>query len=317
MPVSSRFWRNTPSIRPTVGKFCTPSKPIAFSSRRNTGIIRNGSVPQTPASTGVSLHDRQHLARHVDDDGVGVAVGHQPGEAAAAGHAEAARVVDDDQVDAAALGELGRDAGPGAGADDRRRASALACADGAAQSSRAMNGMSARPGSGAACQRSSSQRVGERGIVDVRVDLDERERSAQRASRSDAKSARVRLRIVKRLARRVDRADAAQRQHEHHRPGRAIQLRRRCAGRSRALVRRRAHQRHASDCAGRGGARGSCAGTVSMRAEVHHVERADRHDLRDALPRPPPTADRARRSARRRPPRRTTRSWSRRRTPAK
>ena len=54
MPVSSRFCRNTPSIRPTVGKFCTPSKPIAFSSRRNTGMMRNGSVPQTPASTGVS-----------------------------------------------------------------------------------------------------------------------------------------------------------------------------------------------------------------------------------------------------------------------
>ena len=55
-------------------------------------------------------HDRQHLARHVDDDGVGVAVGQEAGEAAAAGHAEAAGVVDDDQVDAAALGELRRDA---------------------------------------------------------------------------------------------------------------------------------------------------------------------------------------------------------------
>ena len=63
--------------------------------------------------------DRQHFPRHVQDDRVGVAVGHQAGEAAAAGHPEAAGVVDDDQVDAAALGELGRDAGAGAGADDR------------------------------------------------------------------------------------------------------------------------------------------------------------------------------------------------------
>ena len=54
MPVSSRLARKTPSIRPTVGKFWMPSKPIAFSSRRKTGMMRNGSVPQTPASTGVS-----------------------------------------------------------------------------------------------------------------------------------------------------------------------------------------------------------------------------------------------------------------------
>ena len=54
MPVSSRFWRKVPSKRPTVGKFWTPEKPITFSCLRKTGIRRNGSVPQTPASTGVS-----------------------------------------------------------------------------------------------------------------------------------------------------------------------------------------------------------------------------------------------------------------------
>ena len=37
-----------------MGKFWTPEKPIRFSSSRKTGISRNGSVPQTPASTGVS-----------------------------------------------------------------------------------------------------------------------------------------------------------------------------------------------------------------------------------------------------------------------
>ena len=84
----------------------------------------NGSVPLTPASTGVCLHHRQHLVRHLADDLVGVAVGEQAGERAAPGHAVAARVVDDDQVDAAGLLALGRQAGAGAAADDaagRRR----------------------------------------------------------------------------------------------------------------------------------------------------------------------------------------------------
>ena len=54
IPVSSRFWRNWPSQSPTVGKFWTPEKPTLFTSSRNTGIRRNGSVPQTPARTGVS-----------------------------------------------------------------------------------------------------------------------------------------------------------------------------------------------------------------------------------------------------------------------
>ena len=40
---------------PTVGKFWTPEKPIAFNSARNCGISTNGSVPLTPASTGVFL----------------------------------------------------------------------------------------------------------------------------------------------------------------------------------------------------------------------------------------------------------------------
>ena len=37
-----------------MGKFCTPEKPIRCSSSRKTFMRRNGSVPQTPASTGVS-----------------------------------------------------------------------------------------------------------------------------------------------------------------------------------------------------------------------------------------------------------------------
>ena len=55
MPVSSRLARNVPSIRPTVGKFCTPAKPSSSMVCRKRSIVRNGSVPHTPASTGVSL----------------------------------------------------------------------------------------------------------------------------------------------------------------------------------------------------------------------------------------------------------------------
>ena len=43
-----------PSISPTVGKFWTPANPASAIWRRKTSISRNGSVPQTPAMTGVS-----------------------------------------------------------------------------------------------------------------------------------------------------------------------------------------------------------------------------------------------------------------------
>ena len=65
------------------------------------------------------LDDGQDFGRHVDDDRIGVAVGHHPRQRAAPGHAVAARVVDDDQVGAAGLGALGREARAGAGSDDR------------------------------------------------------------------------------------------------------------------------------------------------------------------------------------------------------
>ena len=55
MPVSSRLARKTPSMRPTVGKFCTPEKPSDFSSSRKRSSTMKGSVPLTPASTGVWL----------------------------------------------------------------------------------------------------------------------------------------------------------------------------------------------------------------------------------------------------------------------
>ena len=82
-------------------------------------MMRNGSVPQTPAKNGRVLDDGQNFAGHVHDDLVGVAVRHHAGKAAAARHAKSAGVVDDEKIDAAGFGALGGDAGPRPAADDR------------------------------------------------------------------------------------------------------------------------------------------------------------------------------------------------------
>ena len=131
-------------------------------------------MPLTPASTGVRLHDRQHLARHVDHDLVGVAVGEQAGERAAARHAVAAGVVNDDEVDAACLLAFRGQPGAGAAADDglAARDHARAACRGSAcvrcgpwfQAPR-----SARAGAGRArdLAERGDQRRGERFVVDV------------------------------------------------------------------------------------------------------------------------------------------------------
>ena len=85
-------------------------------------------VPHAPARVrrvhaadhGDFLHDRQHfkladLHRH----GVSVAVSHQAAARAVSGHAEAAGIVNDDEVGPAAFDEFGADARAGAGGDDR------------------------------------------------------------------------------------------------------------------------------------------------------------------------------------------------------
>ena len=63
--------------------------------------------------------DREHFTGHLHDDGVGVAIGHHAGERAAPGHAIAAGIVDDDQVDAAGFLAFGGKASAGAAANDR------------------------------------------------------------------------------------------------------------------------------------------------------------------------------------------------------
>ena len=41
-------------MSPTVGKFCTPANPAAATWSRKRSMSRKGSVPHTPARTGVS-----------------------------------------------------------------------------------------------------------------------------------------------------------------------------------------------------------------------------------------------------------------------
>ena len=64
-------------------------------------------------------HDRQHFAGHLQNDRIGVAIGHQTGKRAATGHAVTAGIVDHDQVDPAGLLAFRRQPGAGAAADDR------------------------------------------------------------------------------------------------------------------------------------------------------------------------------------------------------
>jgi hypothetical protein len=61
---------------------------------------------------------RQHLVGHLFDDLIGIAIRHQAGQRAATGHPIPPGIVDDDQVNAAGLFALGRDAGPRPATDD-------------------------------------------------------------------------------------------------------------------------------------------------------------------------------------------------------
>jgi hypothetical protein len=88
---------------------------VFVANRTHERAVRLAQTLQAKAIPWDSM--AEHLA-HLHDDRVRVAVGHQPGERAAAGHPEAPGVVDDDEVDAAGLLALGREARAGAGADD-------------------------------------------------------------------------------------------------------------------------------------------------------------------------------------------------------
>ena len=118
MPVSSRLTRKTPSIRPTVGKVLDAGEPhlLELAEKQVADHERIGGADAGEHRS--VAHRRQDLVGHLLDDRVGVAIRHQAGERAAPGHAEPARVVDDDQIDAAGLLALGADARAGAAADE-------------------------------------------------------------------------------------------------------------------------------------------------------------------------------------------------------
>ena len=96
-----------------------PAKPAAMIRSKQHVEVAEGVGAVHPGEDRGVLDHRQHLVRHLHDDLVGVAVGEQPGERAAPRHAVAARIVDDDEVDAARLLAFRRDARAGAAADDR------------------------------------------------------------------------------------------------------------------------------------------------------------------------------------------------------
>ena len=187
MPVSSRFARKVPSISPTVGKFCTPAKPASRTSlQESSACSRNGSVPQTPASTGVSRTIGSTSRRHLHDDRVGVAVGQEPGQRAAPRHAVAARVVDDDQVRAARLGALGREPVPAPRADDHAARASIA-------QLRARLVARHRPPRGIRASFSAIA-IGERRVVDVVVELDQLDLRCRRVPRAGRRTGRHRPR---------------------------------------------------------------------------------------------------------------------------
>ena len=109
----------------------------------------------------------------------------------------------------------------------------------------------------------------------------------------------------------VDHRDAPERHEQRDRPGRGRQLARDPPAELRVLLRRRAHQRDRRVVHVEVAALELRRHRVA-RAEVDHVERAERDDLREPGARPRPRAGRARRRARRRRGRRTARSSSRR-----
>ena len=262
---------------------------------------RNGSVPQTPASTGVSRTTGSTSRGHVDDDRVGVAVGQQPGERAAAGHAVAAGVVDDDQVDAAGLGALGREARARAGADDRLAAPRPWRAAGRAPRSRFIR----RPSERSRASFVAPSRRAKAGSLTSSVHA----RSARRSA-PVALAQRPR-RAPRRPRRRGTACPVASRSSRRRRSGMnsavgPVARESFCADprpSSRALlgvVRISVTWR----CARTGCGPRTARGTVSRGAEVDHVQRAERDDLRQARAGRPPRAGPAPREGRRRRARR-------------
>ena len=170
------------------------------------------------------LDHRQHLVRHLADDLVGVAVGEQAGERAAPGHAVAARVVDDDEVDAAGLLALGRQARAGAAADQRPAGGDLG-AEALEQRLSSDAGHGERSSVGAlrratatSRQAATSASANASSLMCMRQAHELAVGAGAEALLDRGEERAVGLRIVERLARPVDRRDAAFGNEEAHRP---------------------------------------------------------------------------------------------------
>ena len=124
MPVSSRLARKLPSMRPTVGKFWTPEKPPPADVVEKIVHQAEGVGRANAGKNRGRLDHRNDLAGHFHDNGIGVAIGHQPGERPASCHPVAARIVDHDQIDATGLLAFCTETATGTAADDR-----LPCGD--------------------------------------------------------------------------------------------------------------------------------------------------------------------------------------------
>ena len=227
------------------------------------------------------LHDRQHLARHLDDDVVGIAVGEQAGERAAARHAVAAGIVDDDEVDAARLLAFGGEAGAGAAADDR-----LAARDHGAEPGENVLACNARHRSSQAASdsgaisrnwaTSASANGGSLMLYGRRIRR--RRSSGAEIVGERLEQRRVGLGIVERLARRIEQRHAALGDQEAHRPFAPVELLGDPRAHRRVLLRRRAHQRDLRivdvELAARGSAPAPCP---SARNSPCRARRTSRH----------------------------------------
>jgi hypothetical protein len=101
-----------PSIKPTVGKFCTPEAD-RLDLPQKLGHQAEWVRSAHTGENGRLLDDRENLRGHLHHDAVGITIGHEACQRSASGHAISARIVDDDQVGAAGFGTFGGKAGPG------------------------------------------------------------------------------------------------------------------------------------------------------------------------------------------------------------
>ena len=178
----------------------------------------------------------------------------------------------------ARLGALRREARAGAGADDR-----AARVDLRAQPRERLAARHDAPASISSCSRSAIASANAGSLTSASTSCTSTF-EVSTSARIAVEERLVGLGIVEDLALRRDRRDTAERDEEHRRPRRGVQLLRDDAADLPALLGRRPHQGDGRVVDVEVPAREPLRHRVH-RAEVDHVERAERDDLRDpALP---------------------------------